>query len=224
QEELARLEEEKKKREEIARIQDETKRQEELKKEEERKKALLEEMKKKEEQLSFTLTEADIEKVSQYLKKNYTLTSKKIYQSQTADLIGKPEDVVIEDYPIGDITLKRIKFKIYVAAYIESPEVLEESMPPDTLYIWTPLLNYSKVKSHFPFIPVYAIKESKLYEGKIKNFRYFNVDILIHPAQDFIILLTAQKRLITSSVIKGQQKKIDPAIIPRSLRWLLYEQ
>ncbi|MBU1076580.1 MAG: hypothetical protein KKH98_04765, partial [Spirochaetes bacterium] len=159
---------------------------------------------------------SDVEAVLPYLIKNYSILSIPVYKSKTADLIGKPENLTVEEIEIEGVKLKKMKFDLYVAAKDD------ESLPPKRLYVWSPILNYTSLRSKWPYVPFYIIKKSRLFQGKAKKYRYFKVEVLTLPEDDFIILSTVKDKLMSSAVTK-QKKRINTKLIPGSLRWLLYE-
>ncbi|MBN1899557.1 MAG: exo-alpha-sialidase [Spirochaetes bacterium] len=155
--------------------------------------------------------------INAYLKKRYKIVAKPIFNAKTIDVIGPPENVEIEEVVHEGIKLKRVKFDIYVSSSGSETDDLAEK-----LYIWTPVLNFCRVPSEDPFVPLFVIRKNRSFKGKNKDYRYFKVDITLWPEEDYMVILTARKKIMASSLIRGR-RKIKIKTIPHSLRWMLYE-
>ncbi len=153
-----------------------------------------------------------------YLLKNYSIVSKPIYQSRTRDIIGRPENVRIQKFSINNFSLKRVQFKVYVRTISQDPDTL----PPEIIYIWSPILNHCNIASEAPYVPSYIITRSQLFLDVDKLFRYFYVDIVLLEDQDFLIIYTEKNRIMSSSIIKFNNN-FNPELLPESLKWIIYE-
>ena len=155
--------------------------------------------------------------LKEYLKNSSRFVSVPIYNSKTRDILGDTEDFKSTETNINGVRMKHVTFRMYTTSVTNDP-----SGPPAVLYVWTPLLNYSSINSRDPFVPAYQIKESKLYNEGQKSYRYFNVDISVLPDADFIVVFSLRGKLMSGSIIKSSSR-IDPSLMPASLKWFFYE-
>lgn len=156
--------------------------------------------------------------IRKYLNNHYRVESRRIYNARTEDIIGGPFNLSMKEITVEGLKLKKVRFTIYTASLWDDPSL----PPPDRIFIWSPILNYSDKESRTPWVPVFVSGKGKLIAGDEKQFRYFTLEITVLPEADFLVIFTVQGKQMKSSIITFK-RRVNLKLIPHSLKWLIYD-